>query len=305
MSYSRPTITLNEGSESNNNNHHEPSNNNHHPQSTNSFLSSSTKPSSHSTVSNTPNPTTTTTTSNSSSTNQSPAGIHRTTSNTVTPTTVSKQTLLQQQQPNVVGKIPRPNPTTTSPHNHPNNNTPTNQQQQQQQSIDYVAIKNATLTRTYPALSPNIFLLTPDGRLKPSSERERVFQDLEARIVSLKAKCGEIVKGAKALHRACNAVVQLNQNGGNNGTGFGAVGEWWWWWESWPWAIDSIWRCGAGVSKKRANGSGSALLVVSGSTGNVALKEKLKEELNRLVGEGRRLRESIEASPFLDGKPMS
>ncbi|ORY49358.1 hypothetical protein BCR33DRAFT_713713 [Rhizoclosmatium globosum] len=130
----------------------------------------------------------------------------------------------------------------------------------------------------YPVLPPNKYLLDSNGRLKPAQERELVFEMLEARVVSLKAKCGEIVKAAKALQKACLASSTSNNNSNStNGSSTNGV---------------SSQYGGAGVSKKSSSKEKSS---AGSAVGNTALKEKLRDELARLVEEGRVLRESIES----------
>ncbi|KAJ3039304.1 hypothetical protein HDU99_010243 [Rhizoclosmatium hyalinum] len=141
-----------------------------------------------------------------------------------------------------------------------------------------LATEGSNATKKYPVLPPNKYLLDSNGRLKPAQERELVFEMLEARVVSLKAKCGEIVKAAKALQKACLASSTSNNNSNStNGSSTNGV---------------SSQYGGAGVSKKSSSKEKSS---AGSAVGNTALKEKLRDELARLVEEGRVLRESIES----------
>ncbi|KAJ3017332.1 UNVERIFIED_CONTAM: hypothetical protein HDU68_011742 [Siphonaria sp. JEL0065] len=221
---------------------------------------------SHSTISNTPN------SSTLSTANATPRLINQQLALT--------QQQIQQQKPlpprNTVGKLQYPDPIPP-----PSRLTiaPIIQQSNQDDSLDYLAIKNAADYRPYPVLSRNDYLLTQDRKLKPASEREKLFEELEARVLCLKEKCGEVVRGAKALQRACNSNLSGISNG--NGTGGPSI------------------QFGGGVRKKvAANGAGSSASIAFG--GNTTLKEKLRYEVIKLVQESRKLRESIEASPSLD-----
>ncbi|KAJ3230364.1 hypothetical protein HDU81_004578 [Chytriomyces hyalinus] len=150
-------------------------------------------------------------------------------------------------------------------------------------------------------------LIDANGHLRPTHEREAVFDHLEERVQMLKRKCKDIVKCAKSLQKAClantafassvNTSSSASMNNGssassyagsvtggpdeNNGDGvfISAASS-----ARMP-GINFGTASGSGV-KKRSSGGG---LEVS----HIELKDRLRDELIKLVRESRELRKSI------------
>ncbi|KAJ3074476.1 hypothetical protein HDU98_011159 [Podochytrium sp. JEL0797] len=247
----------------------------------------SATPSSHSTISNTP------ATSAVSTANPTPR-----LKNTTTTTTTAKSTSTEPPQnktlppPNVTGKLT--NTTASSPPPRllqipivplPTLDTETassssaQPQPSDQHHVEYIALPVSNTTdassKPYPLLhpaSPHLLDATT-GRLKPSQEREKMFEDLEMRVVMLRAKCAEVARATKSLQKACVASSATMQFGG-------------------------------GIRKKTsgAAGGGGLLGQAIGLDGEKVGKERLREEVVRLVRESRALRESFEEANLRSGE---
>ncbi|KAJ3405252.1 hypothetical protein HDU80_001642 [Chytriomyces hyalinus] len=171
---------------------------------------------------------------------------------------------------------------------------------------------NTNNSKAYPDLSLNNSespLVDANGHLRPTHEREAVFDQLEARVQMLKRKCKDIVKCAKSLQKAClanatfasssintSSSASMNNSssassyagsvtgGGpdesNGDTPFTSAASL----TRMP-GINFGTASGSGV-KKRSNGGG---LEVS----HVELKDRLRDELIKLVRESREMRNSI------------
>ncbi|KAJ3391488.1 hypothetical protein HDU84_005863 [Entophlyctis sp. JEL0112] len=133
-------------------------------------------------------------------------------------------------------------------------------------------------------------LIAADGRLKPVYERDRVFEELEVRMRHLKAKSTAIVRNVRMLQRAAVAAKSssnsINNNNSSNTSGGDANG-----------VVSG--SGGSSVSimlggvRKKATGGGLLSTALGGGAGGGAgaeARDRLREELARLVRESRALR---------------
>ncbi|KAI8838503.1 hypothetical protein BJ741DRAFT_663418 [Chytriomyces cf. hyalinus JEL632] len=188
---------------------------------------------------------------------------------------------------------------------------------------------NNISNKAYPDLSfkeSESRLVDASGHLRTRHERETVFDQLEVRVEMLKRKCKDIVKYAKSLQKNCLANAAFGSSSVNNsmnnsfnnsinnsstssyaGSGTGGLDD-----NngdvpfitSFTSAASSTGMppinfgaaSGSGV-KKRSNGGGLEL-------SQMELKERLRDELIKLVYESRELRNSIQ-SDAMDKRVLS
>ncbi|KAI8622720.1 hypothetical protein BC830DRAFT_1214054 [Chytriomyces sp. MP71] len=141
---------------------------------------------------------------------------------------------------------------------------------------DYIALSPTARTddAAYPRLPPcSSSLVDERGRLKPAAQREAVFEELEGRVAVLKRQCGDIVKSARSLQKAC-ATSAAGLSGASNSNGVNGV-------SSNGSKSDQV--VAGNANKKRALGGDDT----------TETKLRLKQELNNLVQFSRQMRNSI------------